>query len=116
MSIRSIDMQVLIPRATEVGKHQQNIAQQSTVQQQQFAEQMQKTAEVRQHQVQSLVKSQGGKVERDETKEKQSKHRSNGYLRQDTAIDRDDTADHENTENTTVGRDPALGHIIDIKT
>ncbi|HWR43138.1 hypothetical protein [Sporomusa sp.] len=113
MSIRSIDMQVLIPRATEAQKHQSNIVQQGALQQQQFAEQMQKTAEVRQHQVQDIVKSQGGKVKRDETKDNPP---SNSYPRKNTAANQVETAEQENAENTVIGQDPILGHIIDIKT
>ncbi|SMC65523.1 hypothetical protein [Sporomusa malonica] len=115
MSIRSIDMQVLIPRATEAQKHQSSITQQGTLQQQQFAEQMQKIAEVRQQQVQGLVKGQGGKVERDETKDQHSKQRSNRYPQQNTADGQVEISDQENSENAAIGQDPVLGHIIDIK-
>ncbi len=114
MSIRSIDMQVLIPKATEVGKQQNSLAQQSTVQQQQFAEQMQKTAEMRQHQVQGLTKSQGGKVERDEQKDKSNSQRQDNPEENNKAA-ATELLEQENTENS-VGRDPILGHIIDIKT
>jgi hypothetical protein len=116
MSIRSIDMQVLIPRATEAQKHQNNITQQGSLQQQQLAEQMQKTAEVRQHQVQSLVKSQGGLVERDESKDQQSKHRSNRDPQQNPTTSQVDICDQESTDSTAVSQDPVLGHIVDIKT
>ncbi|HWR08197.1 hypothetical protein [Sporomusa sp.] len=113
MSIRSIDMQVLIPRATEVQKHQSNIVQQGALQQQQFAEEMQKTAEVKQHQVQDILKSQNSKVKRDETKDNQS---SNSYSRKGTALNQVETEEQENAENNVIGEDPILGHIIDIKT
>ncbi|QDR80520.1 hypothetical protein SPTER_18480 [Sporomusa termitida] len=110
VSIRSIDMQVLIPRATEVQKHQNTIAQQGTLQQQQMAEQMQKTAEVRQHQVQDIEKSQSGRVNRDETKDERS---SSSYPRQEPAANQVET---DEKENPVSGQDPVLGHIIDIKT
>ena len=112
MSIRSIDMQVLIPKATEVGKQQNNLAQQSTVQQQQVAEQMQKTAEVRQQQVQGLAKGEGGKVKREEPKEKHNhNHRRGNY-----GLNQHDLPEQENPEDEPMSKDPVLGHVIDIKT
>lgn len=110
MSIRSIDMQVLIPRATEVQKQQNTLGQQSTLQQQQIAEQLQKTAEIRQHQVQDVEKSQSGRVNRDETAEERS---ASYYPRKEPAAKPVET---EEEENPVSGRDPVLGHIIDIKT
>lgn len=106
-------MQVLIPKATEVGKQQNSLAQQSTVQQQQFAEQMQKTAEIRQHQVQGMVKSQGGKVKREEQRDKSNQRQGNPEGNNEVVPT--ELSDQENTENS-VGHDPILGHIIDIKT
>ena len=107
-------MQVLIPKATEVGKQQNNLAQQSTLQQQQFAEQMQKTAQVRQQQVQGIAKGQGGKVERDETKDKHTKHPRNYAQNSDKS--QKESPEPENFEDTIINQDPVLGHIIDIKT
>lgn len=115
MSIRAIDMQVLIPRATEAQKQQSNINQQGALQQQQFAEQMQKLAQVRQQQVQGMVKSQGGKVERDDTKEQDSKQRSKRYPQQKVGDSQAEVAEREKAENSASGQDPVLGHIIDIK-
>ncbi|WP_093791708.1 hypothetical protein [Sporomusa acidovorans] len=115
MSIRSIDMQVLIPKATEVGKQQNNLTQQSITQQQQFAEQMQKMAEVRQHQVQEIVKSKDGRIERDTTKDRNSRnqHHNNGENASKTAKESLET---ESIENLTVSQDPIRGRIVDIKT
>ncbi len=110
VSIRSIDMQVLVPRATEVQKQQNTMVQQGTLQQQQIAEQMQKTAEIRQHQVQDIEKSQSGRVNRDEAKEERS---SQHYPRKDLAANQLET---DEEENSISGQDPVLGHIIDIKT
>lgn len=112
MSIRPIDMQVLIPRSTEVGVQQNNIAQQSTLQQQQFAEQMAKVAEVRQQQVQSIAKGQGGKVEREGSKEKNNRRQS-AQAEQKGSTDSEELVEEE-TESVRL--DPILGHIIDIKT
>lgn len=111
MSIRSIDMQVMIPRATEAQKQQSNLAQQNSLQQQQFAEQLQKEVQLRQQQVQKLAKSQGGRVERDESQEKQNKHRSEDYPRQQAAANVED-----DQEDVGGAQNPVLGHVIDIKT
>ena len=109
VSIRSIDMQVLVPRATEVQKQQNTMVQQGVLQQQQIAEQMQKTAEIRQHQVQDIEKSQSGRVNRDEEKEERSSH----HPRKDLAANQLKT---DEDEISISGQDPVLGHIIDIKT
>ena len=110
MSIRPIDMQVLIPKATEVGKQQNNLNQQSTLQQQQFVEELKKTVQVRQQQVQGMDKSQGGKVERDEN-QKHKKHPREFARNHDQPKEASEQEDPEG-----VGQDPLRGHIIDIKT
>ena len=112
MSIRPIDMQVIIPRSTEVGVQQNNLAQQSVVQQQQFAEQMAKAAAVRQKQVQGIAKGQGGKIEREGNKEKNNKHHADEAGENSGAL----SAESPESEGETIRRDPVLGHIIDIKT
>lgn len=112
MSIRPIDMQVLIPRATEVGVQQNNLAQQSTIQQQQFAEQLSKAAEVRQQQVQGITKGQGGKIERDGQKAKNHKRDAEQPGHSNSAA----VAETPEAETETASRDPVLGYIIDIKT
>lgn len=113
MTIRPIDMQVLIPKATEVGKQQNTLAQQNTVQQQQLAEQMQKTAEMRQQQVQGTNKGEGGKVKRDETKDKRNNYRRGNY---ETSSSLSDSPNQESPEDAAVTQDPILGHVVDIKT
>jgi hypothetical protein len=105
-------MQVLIPKATDVGFQQNNLVQQSALQQQQFAEQMAKTAEVRQQQVQGIVKGQGGKIERDEKKERNNKRQS-GDASQNRSAASEESLE---VEAESMKQDPILGHIIDIKT
>ena len=116
MSIRAIDMKVMIPKATEVGTQQNNLAHQGTLQQQQFAEQMEKAAQVRQHQVQSSEKAQGGKVERDDKKENSNNKRGGSDLNQNHNVVSQKSLESENSEQGTMPPDPVLGHIIDIKT
>lgn len=115
MSIRPIDMQVLIPKATEVGIQQNNLVHQSTLQQQQFAEQMEKTAQVRQQQVQGIVKSQGGKVERDDKKRKNKQRYGSDPNRERNQFP-EESMELENSDDLTTMSDPILGHIVDIKT
>ncbi|WWV70571.1 hypothetical protein SOV_18660 [Sporomusa ovata DSM 2662] len=107
-------MQVIIPKATEVGTQQNNLAHQGTLQQQQFAEQMEKAAQVRQHQVQSVEKGQGGKVERDDKKE--NNKRGDSDLNQNHNVVSQKSLESENSEQEIMPPDPVLGHIIDIKT
>lgn len=106
MNIRSIDLQVLIPRATEVSKVQQTIDHQSALSQQQTATQMQQISAARQQQVQRRPEGTGGKVEPDAEdggRQRQgSDRRKGGQKRAET--DPDDSPD------------PLRGHNIDIKT
>lgn len=108
MTINSIDLQVLIPRATEVGKSQQVLNQQDTLQQQQFAGQWKEIADNRQHQVQGTPKSEGGKVGRE--KESREHKNSNEQKQRDKKSADADKVNHASNE------DPIRGHVIDIKT
>lgn len=56
MSINPIELQVLIPKATEVGKAQNLANRQETLQQQHVAAQWNDISTNRQHQVQSTAK------------------------------------------------------------
>lgn len=102
MTIRSIDLQVLIPRVTEVSKVQQIADHQGALQQQQGAEQWQKLAATRQQQVQKSPQNAGGKVDPDADKERhQGDNKKGSRHREDEAED---------------SPDPIRGHTIDIKT
>lgn len=105
MSVRSIDLQVLIPRATEVSRIQQLSNHQAELEQQQSAAQWQQLAAARQQQVQHTPQGAGGKVEPDA---KEGKGRREGDGRKGRR--RDDEAE------AVEGADPVRGHMIDIKT
>ncbi|CUH96116.1 hypothetical protein P22_2204 [Propionispora sp. 2/2-37] len=107
MNIRSIDLQVLIPRATEVAKTQNTFDQQNTVNQQQSAEQWQKISADRQHQVQNTPKNEGGKIK--ERGESPSQHQ------QQHAQSHSAHAEQEEDEGIK-SEDPVRGHTIDIRT
>lgn len=109
MNIRPIDLQVLIPHATEVSKTQAITNQQGIQQQQQFAEQFQKISTDMQHQVQSTAKSVETKVRREKDKNQEqhsSKQRDQAVVlleKEEDTVDKDE-------------QDPIRGHLIDIIT
>ena len=70
MSIRPIDLQVVLPHAADVGRAQAIQNDQSAVSQQLFAEKLMKEAQEKQGQVQETQRSEFGKVKRDKEKEK----------------------------------------------
>lgn len=107
MNIRSIDLQVLIPRTTEVSKAQQTHDHQAALQQQQNAAEWQQLSAARQQQVQRTPQSAGGKVDPDDKRE------GRGQQEQQT---RDEARQAADTESMDGGQDPLRGHHIDIKT
>ena len=113
MNIRSVDLQVLVPKTTEVGKSQASLNQQSVLQQQYGAEKIQKMSEQQLNQVQHTKKNEGAKVQREEDfREKQQESRRNQQRRKRAGIDvraESDDAGH----SVEQGR---RGQIIDIKT
>lgn len=105
MNIRSIDLQVLIPRATEVSKIQQTNDHQSALQQQENAAAQQQLSVARQQQVQRTPQSEGGKIEPDAKREGQAEHHH-----------RDDAHHADENDSLDGSQDPLRGHHIDIKT
>lgn len=112
MSIRPVDLQVLIPHATDVGKSQHVADKSLTTQQQQFAEQWQEISANRQQKVQNAPKVEGSKVRRD--KEKQEKEKGHDNHGRDSFIAKKEQA--KQACGQLSGLDPARGHLIDIKT
>lgn len=112
MNIRPMDMQVLIPRATDVAKSQQINDQQSMLQQQQFAAEWQKIADDRQTQVQNSSKTEGEKVKPKEEREShkhQEQAKDENQDRQAAPETLECAVNHASTD------DPLRGHRIDIK-
>lgn len=110
MTIRPVDLQVMIPRVTEVSKTQHTMNQQDTLQQQQFEGKWQQISTKREHQVQGTEKSDASKVgERHQEEQKNSKdgkkHTDDKQGKKDT-----DQINHPSHE------DPVRGNLIDIKT
>lgn len=110
MNIRPMDMQVLIPRATDVAKNQHINDQQSMQQQQQFAAEWKRIADTRQNQVQSSTKTEGEKVKAKEERER-GKHQEQEKEENEQAAK--ETIEH--TVNQPSVDDPLRGHTIDIK-
>lgn len=108
MTIRPIDLQVLIPRVTEVGKAQQIANHQNELQQQQFAEQMKQIAAGRRQQVQRKPAGAGGRVEEKDAEE-ESKNRREREKKKRTG------KQPAGDEASSDGKDPVRGHHIDIK-
>ncbi len=104
--VRSIDLQVLIPRTTEVSRIQQLNDQQAALQQQQSAAEWQRLAANRQQQVQKSPQNAGGRIDPD-SQEGGREHEAN---------QRDRRRPAEEAEAEIEGADPIRGHTIDIKT
>lgn len=103
MTVRSIDMQVLLPKISEANRSQPIQNQQNQTQQQQFAAQFQKQADIQRHQVQNSNKSEGSKITQDDQKNKSHDQRENHRK--------------DNTEEETAvsAKDPVKGNLLDIK-
>lgn len=110
VNIRSIDLQVLIPRSAEVSRVQQVTDQQNALQQQQHAAEWKQITADRQHQVQSTPKNAGGKV--GEKAREESKHN-----RRDQDKNKDSAGVQSDApEQSHDASDPVRGHHVDIKT
>ncbi|SEO80578.1 hypothetical protein [Propionispora vibrioides] len=107
MNIRPMDLQVLIPRTTEVAKNQNNINQQNVVASEQSAAEWQKLSTARQQQIQHTPKSEGGRVsERGGQKQPSGGHSSRGGA----------PGSGQPEDDELLADDPVRGHTIDIKT
>ncbi|QJW48390.1 hypothetical protein HA075_23475 [bacterium BFN5] len=114
MNIRPVDLQIIIPKATEVGKTQAFMNQQSTIQQQYSEEKNQKIADQRLQQVQETFKNEGGKIQRDETyqeKQKGSHEERERHQKKTKELDADDSTNSHKVLEKEILR----GQFIDIK-
>ena len=106
MSIRSIDLQVLIPRSADASKMQHQQDQLAASQQQQIAGQFQQLTLNRRHQVQGTIKSEAKKVNSQDEKER-PKHGSGKERELSPEAVMDGKEKHQ---------DPVRGKNIDIST
>lgn len=110
LTIRPVDLQVIIPRVTEVSKTQHTTDHQDTLQQQQFEGKWQQISTDRQHQVQGTAKSEESKVGENHSREQKNS--------KDNKKNDDDKIEKKDTEkiNKPSSEDPVRGNLIDIKT
>lgn len=109
LTIRPVDLQVIIPRVTEVSKAQHITDHQETLQQQQFADKWQHISANRQQQVQGTGKNEDSKVGRDNHKKEQNHSKNEQHQHNVKGAEVD-------TENHASNEDPVRGNLIDIKT
>lgn len=110
LTIRPVDLQILIPRVSEVAKTQHTTDHQGTLQQQQFEGKWQQLSKKREHQVQGTTKSEDSKV--GEKYSKEQNHAKNGKKHAD---DKQGTKDTDKVNHPS-NEDPVRGNLIDIKT
>ena len=110
MTIRPVDLQVVIPRVTEVSKIQHAMNQQESLQQQQFEGKWQQISSKLDHQVQNTEKSDKSKVGekyKEEQEKSKNKKKQTDDKQEKKEIDKINHPSHE---------DPVRGNLIDIKT
>ncbi|MDU2066538.1 MAG: hypothetical protein E6713_17105 [Sporomusaceae bacterium] len=110
--IRPMEMQVLIPRTTDVGKMQQIANQQPAVDQQIVSEQFKTVTNHRQQQVQQSDKSEGGKITREQEREQEKGHSQKQFSKSDSPQEENAMS----LPKAVIPSDPVRGHTIDIKT
>lgn len=106
MTIRPIDMQVMIPKATEAARSQQQIDQINPQQQQHMAEEWKKIANDRQQQVQHSSKSEGNKIGNEKQEQPAQQQQS----------DKQQAGQEDAADENGAALDPIRGHMVDIKT
>ena len=111
MTIRPIDLQVVLPHATDVGRAQAIQNDQSVVSQQLFAEKLLKEAQEKRGQVQETQRSEFGKIKRDKEKERKKKNKPN-----DTVFPKHTETKESQGKNIDKkgSLDPVLGKNLDI--
>lgn len=112
MNIRPVDLQIIIPKATEVGKTQAFMNQQSSIQQQYSEEKNQRIADQRLQQVQETFKNEGGKIQRDESyQEKHKGSHEERHKKKARELESDDVTD----SHKVLEKENLRGRFIDIK-
>jgi len=110
VTIRSIDLQVMIPRSTEVSKTQQIVDHKNSLQQQENAQAWHQISENVQQAVQSAGKNIGGRVNA------KNGGKSSAKREQYQSEKDDDSSDSDEQEKVPVAIDPLRGKLVDIKT
>ena len=118
MNIRPMDLQVLIPRATDAAKTAIQTDRQAVTAQQQIAEQSKQTANEKQYQVQTaLPGNASGKVSTEDlNQEKRQEHPAQGEQDEKHGKGGQSDEDAARKKHAETPPDPIRGHKIDIKT
>lgn len=110
MNIRPIDLQVIIPHATDIGKMQATQNSQQVTQQQLFAEQLQRQTAAQQGQVQGAQRVEMTRIHRDKPgndgRQPAERREADGRQEKDGA--------KQPEPPSAVGNDPLRGQKIDI--
>lgn len=104
MSIRPIDLQVLIPRTEDIGRTQQNQQEKNQANSQKFMLQFQQQVDTRQTQVQTSQKSEQEKINQQNGERKQQGQKNKQQKRALQSQEKEEL------------NDPIRGNLIDIKT
>jgi len=120
VNIRSVDLQVLVPRATEASKAQQQLDTQILLAQQQFDEEMKKSVLLQQKRVQASPKNAGGRVESRRYDREQSKNQTaKGDKGEPEAEQHNNNEASDASGNVLAAKHQgwgSIGNIVDIKT
>jgi len=108
MNIRPLDLQVMLPRLTEVSKVQQVSLQQAELQLQHSAKDWQQMADMRQRSVQQSDRSAGGRIRREE--EKNAHGGAHGQRQSESNQEQEESAGLPPEDGSGKGK------IIDIRT
>lgn len=98
MSIRPIDMQVIIPKTSEISQHNQGEAHKGEIQQQEFAQQMEK--QINQNQQQVLSSNKPEYAVNDEGHNKSQYQRNKSKKKKDK--DKKDTKKNSSDSNNII--------------
>ncbi len=104
MSIRPIDMQVMVPKTSEISKMQHTEMQKAGADQQQFSEQLNKQILHNQKQVVETNKSEKGIIRKDENKKKKNENEKKDKKDKD-----------ENEKKDTTKKNMSSTSIFDVK-
>lgn len=113
MNIRPVDLQVLIPRTTDVAKTTAIQDHQMETNQQQIAEQFKQSANERQHQVETATQgSHSGRV----STENLDQERRSGQEEAEKKQEQEASTEKNEVLQQQIPPDPLRGRTIDIKT
>ena len=109
IDVGPMNLQVMVPKSTEVGQIQHNINQQAIVEQEFAANREKADAELKQQQVRSREEMEDGKIKEEPERKKQDRGSFGGSRHNSSA------QEEEEPEEERMAVDTYRGHMIDIK-